>query len=192
LRPIGGVVAACGIGVKRVVTNGDVVEASSVVAERIVTAGGVAEARCVGVERVVAAGSDNFGAKLGYVLSGNHQVLNGQMPTFRPLPGAISDEEGMRNMEIAMLLVPEVGEEEFAGQIHHIATDKGKTYKYLFKEIFDMAGMKLDNPENIMKNLPGHVGRHTITYHQHVLVTLEAAVDGEIRRSLRQCTHSSA
>jgi RHS repeat-associated protein len=133
----------------------------------------------------------NFGAKLGYVLSGNPKTLNHQIPVFKAMRK--SDAQSMSNMEMALLFVPELGEEEFATQLHHIATNKGTTYVSVFEDIFAEAGMTLEDSENLVR-LRGHVGRHTNTYHEHVLATLRNAVrgksggayEGALVRGLRQ------
>jgi len=62
---------------------------------------------------------------------------------------------------------------------HHIASDKsiksGYTAKY--QELFDLAGMKLNDPDNIVE-LKGHKGAHTKIYKQKVLDYLTQALEG--------------
>ncbi|WP_445370037.1 AHH domain-containing protein (plasmid) [Methylomonas sp. HW2-6] len=65
------------------------------------------------------------------------------------------------------------------GQLHHIATDKAiKTgYTAQFKEIFDKAGMNLNDLTNKVL-LEGHAGRHSPVYHDHVLERLQDTTRG--------------
>jgi hypothetical protein len=65
---------------------------------------------------------------------------------------------------------------------HHIATDKndisnvnGGPWTPLFKRLFDRAGMRFDDPANIVY-LIGHVGPHPEAYHQEVFGRLRAAL----------------
>ncbi|WNG42988.1 hypothetical protein F0U60_01925 [Archangium minus] len=65
---------------------------------------------------------------------------------------------------------------------HHIATDKndvsdasGGPWTPRFKDLFDRAGMSLDDPANIV-HLIGHVGPHPEEYHQKVYERLQLAL----------------
>jgi hypothetical protein len=67
------------------------------------------------------------------------------------------------------------------GPKHHIATDKwwdstdeGGPWSPRFQEIFDKAGMSLDDPANIVR-VQGHKGPHPREYHAQVLRRLIAA-----------------
>lgn len=64
-------------------------------------------------------------------------------------------------------------------QMHHIATNKNFAggFTKQFQAIFEKAGMKLNNPANLMP-LAGHKGIHTKAYHQFVLNTLTQATRG--------------
>jgi hypothetical protein len=60
------------------------------------------------------------------------------------------------------------------GPLHHIATDKwwdstdnGGPWSPRFQQIFDRAGMSLDDPANIVR-VPGHKGPHPQEYHEMV------------------------
>ena len=66
-----------------------------------------------------------------------------------------------------------------SGQIHHIATNKNLAggFTKQFEAIFAKAGMKLSDSANLM-SLPGHAGRHSPAYHNHVLQTLQKATEG--------------
>jgi hypothetical protein len=65
---------------------------------------------------------------------------------------------------------------------HHIATDKndisdasGGPWTPGFKDLFDRAGMSLNDPANLV-NLIGHVGPHPEEYHQEVYERLQLAL----------------
>jgi hypothetical protein len=62
---------------------------------------------------------------------------------------------------------------------HHIATNKNIVggFTKQFEAIFAKAGMKLNNPANLMP-LAGHAGSHSKGYHQFVLNTLTQATRG--------------
>jgi hypothetical protein len=84
-------------------------------------------------------------------------------------------------MELALLFIPELDEAAFESEIHHIATNKSKVFTPVFKEIFDIAGMELNDAENLVR-LPGHSGGHTLNYRQYVLRRLQAAIRGKTGR----------
>ena len=67
---------------------------------------------------------------------------------------------------------------------HHIATDKwtkathsGGPWTPRFQEIFDRAGMSLNDPENIVR-IRGHKGPHPQEYHEEVFERLRRAIQG--------------
>nr|WP_224244386.1 AHH domain-containing protein [Hyalangium gracile] len=67
---------------------------------------------------------------------------------------------------------------------HHLATNKNESSKQrggpwtpLFEDIFELAGMSLDAPENLV-HLKGHQGPHPEEYHQAVYQKLRDAVAG--------------
>ncbi|QRN94234.1 AHH domain-containing protein [Archangium violaceum] len=77
------------------------------------------------------------------------------------------------------------------GPEHHIATDKwtdathsGGPWTPKFKQLFDQAGMSLDDPANKVR-VRGHVGPHPQEYHEEVLDRLRDAMKG--CRSMQQC-----
>ncbi|MGZ3458104.1 MAG: AHH domain-containing protein [Archangium sp.] len=77
------------------------------------------------------------------------------------------------------------------GPEHHIATDKwtdathsGGPWTPKFKQLFEQAGMSLDEPENKVR-VRGHVGPHPQEYHEEVLDRLRDAMKG--CRSMQQC-----
>ena len=81
-----------------------------------------------------------------------------------------------------------------AGPEHHIATDKwtdathsGGPWTPKFKQLFDQAGMSLDDPANKVR-VRGHVGPHPREYHEEVLDRLRDALKG--CRSMLQCRES--
>ncbi|MFP2932107.1 AHH domain-containing protein [Pyxidicoccus sp. 3LG] len=77
------------------------------------------------------------------------------------------------------------------GPDHHIATNKwtkatydGGPWTPKFQELFDKAGMSLNDPANIVK-VRGHQGPHPVQYHQRVLDRLTAATQD--CRTMHQC-----
>jgi len=77
------------------------------------------------------------------------------------------------------------------GPEHHIATDKwtdathsGGPWTPKFKQLFDQAGMSLDDPANKVR-VRGHVGPHPQEYHEEVFDRLRDAMKGS--RSMQQC-----
>jgi hypothetical protein len=77
------------------------------------------------------------------------------------------------------------------GQLHHMATDKwwdspnnDGPWSPRFKEIFDKAGMSLDDPANIVR-VKGHKGPHPREYHEEVFERLTNATEG--CRTMQQC-----
>jgi hypothetical protein len=61
-----------------------------------------------------------------------------------------------------------------ASQVHHLATNQGK-WADEFAKLFARAGVSMDDAVNKMK-LPGHMGRHTNTYHEFVYERLSTAI----------------
>jgi hypothetical protein len=77
------------------------------------------------------------------------------------------------------------------GHSHHIATDKwwtspnnGGPWSPQFKEIFDKAGMSLDDPANIV-HVRGHKGPHPKAYHETIFKRLSDATEG--CSTMQQC-----
>jgi hypothetical protein len=77
------------------------------------------------------------------------------------------------------------------GPEHHIATDKwtdaihsGGLRTPKFKQLFDQAGMSLNDPANKVR-VRGHVGPHPQEYHEEVLDRLRDGMKGS--RSMQQC-----
>ncbi|GEN05953.1 A nuclease family of the HNH/ENDO VII superfamily with conserved AHH [Myxococcus fulvus] len=75
-----------------------------------------------------------------------------------------------------------VGPVDSAGHDHHIATDKwwesirdDGPWSPKFEEVFDKAGMSLNDPANIVK-VAGHKGPHPREYHQRILDRLNSAM----------------
>lgn len=75
-----------------------------------------------------------------------------------------------------------VGPVDSAGHDHHIATDKwwestrdDGPWSPKFEEVFDKAGMSLNDPANIVK-VAGHKGPHPQEYHQRILDRLNSAM----------------
>ncbi|MBZ4400114.1 AHH domain-containing protein [Myxococcus sp. AS-1-15] len=70
------------------------------------------------------------------------------------------------------------------GNVHHICTDKntvsdasGGPWTPQFERIFARAGMKLSDPENLVR-IKGHQGPHPREYHEEVFRMLEFATQG--------------
>jgi hypothetical protein len=55
----------------------------------------------------------------------------------------------------------------------------------IFEEIFEKAGMELDDAENLVR-LRGHSGRHTLNYRQYVLGRLRTVVRGRTGSAYRK------
>ncbi|RKG67046.1 hypothetical protein D7W79_35805 [Corallococcus exercitus] len=77
------------------------------------------------------------------------------------------------------------------GHDHHIATNKWwkatnneGPWSPRFQEIFDRAGMALDDPANIVR-VKGHKGPHPLAYHQRIFRRLDAAT--RTCRTMEQC-----
>ncbi|MFL5345772.1 MAG: AHH domain-containing protein [Hyalangium sp.] len=77
------------------------------------------------------------------------------------------------------------------GPEHHIATDKwtdathsGGPWTPRFQDIFDRAGMSLDDPANKVR-VRGHVGPHPQEYHEEVYRRLDEATTG--CRTVQRC-----
>ncbi|MCK8500887.1 AHH domain-containing protein [Myxococcus fulvus] len=77
------------------------------------------------------------------------------------------------------------------GHDHHVATNKWwkstnseGPWSPRLQEIFDRAGMSLDDPANIV-HVKGHKGPHPLAYHQRVFRRLDAAT--RTCRSMKQC-----
>jgi hypothetical protein len=73
------------------------------------------------------------------------------------------------------------GPVEVPGPTHHIASDKfskstanGGPWTPRYEEVFERAGMSLNDPENQV-NVPGHQGPHPREYHARVYAALDAA-----------------
>ncbi|MCY1018721.1 AHH domain-containing protein [Pyxidicoccus sp. MSG2] len=80
------------------------------------------------------------------------------------------------------------------GHEHHIATNKwwestnlGGPWSPRFQEIFDRAGMSLDDPANKVR-IPGHKGPHPQEYHEEVYKRLDDATTG--CRSIQRCAEA--
>jgi hypothetical protein len=80
------------------------------------------------------------------------------------------------------------------GPEHHIATDKwndathsGGPWTPKFKQIFDKAGMSLDDPANKVR-VKGHMGPHPQEYHEYVFEALRDAT--RTCRTMQQCQAS--
>lgn len=78
-----------------------------------------------------------------------------------------------------------------AGDLHHIATVenekstlRGGPWTQRFRQIFDRAGMSLEDPANKVR-VPGHKGPHPEAYHQDVFKRLDRATS--YCRTLQQC-----
>ena len=84
-----------------------------------------------------------------------------------------------------------VGPVDAKGHEHHIATDKwwdstnnDGPWSPKFEEVFDKAGMSLNDPANIVR-VKNHKGPHPMEYHQRILDRLNGAMNG--CRTMQQC-----
>jgi hypothetical protein len=80
---------------------------------------------------------------------------------------------------------------DMEGREHHIATDKwteathsGGPWTPRFQEIFDRAGMSLNDPANKVR-VRGHIGPHPQEYHEEVYRRLDEATTG--CRTVQRC-----
>jgi hypothetical protein len=81
----------------------------------------------------------------------------------------------------ALLAMQKQGDGE-EGELHHIATVenekstlRGGPWTQRLKELFDKAGMSMEDPANKVR-VPGHKGPHPREYHEHVYERLRDAV----------------
>ncbi|MFP2929283.1 AHH domain-containing protein [Pyxidicoccus sp. 3LG] len=97
--------------------------------------------------------------------------------------GAVSIElaPGAVAMSVPAASAASLGPVEGEGPEHHIATNKnsesdvrGGPWTPRFQEIFDRAGMTLDDPANRVR-IPGHKGPHPREYHVEVFNRLDGA-----------------
>ena len=85
----------------------------------------------------------------------------------------------------AVAMVPGSGiQGDPEGPVHHICTDKnevseasGGPWTPQFQQIFDLAGMKLSDPANLVR-INGHKGPHPEAYHKEVLRRITEATKG--------------
>ena len=68
---------------------------------------------------------------------------------------------------------------DLKSEIHHIATNKTKTYRTLFEKIFEKAFITLESDYNKMRII-GHKGAHGVGYHEIILDRLGRAVHGKV------------
>ena len=90
---------------------------------------------------------------------------------------------GMVTLAVAVtdLVVSLSGPGKQKPEEHHIATDKnekaGQRWTEKFKDLFDRAGVSLQDPRNKVLVL-GHKGRHPNEYHEAIFDRLSRATDG--------------
>jgi uncharacterized protein YciI len=128
------------------------------------------------------------GAGTGIVLSAVGEVeavaVTGEAISLSLAPGAVyAMASGMGGSG--------AGPVDAEGHAHHIATDKwwdssanGGPWSPKFQEIFDKAGMSLNDPANIVR-VHGHKGPHPLEYHQRVFKRLAEVTDD--CRTMQQC-----
>ena len=78
------------------------------------------------------------------------------------------------------------------GENHHIASDKSVVSGYTeqYQQVFDQAGMSLQDPANIIY-LEGHHGAHTTAYKDYVLNAITEAVGNKTGEEARQALTST-
>jgi hypothetical protein len=128
------------------------------------------------------------GAQAGIVLSAVGEVeavaITSGAITMSLAPGVLSTTvPGMGSTAAAPI--------DSEGHGHHIATDKwwdstnnDGPWSPKFQELFDKAGMSLNDPANIVR-VKGHKGPHPVEYHQRILDRLTGAMKG--CRTMEKC-----
>jgi hypothetical protein len=128
------------------------------------------------------------GARMGVKLTEATQVgavaVTANAVTITLAPNAVaSTAEGLRGAASSPV--------DAEGPEHHIATDKwteathsGGPWTPRFQEIFDRAGMSLNDPANIVR-IRGHKGPHPQEYHEEVFRRLNNATLRS--RTMQQC-----
>jgi hypothetical protein len=118
-----------------------------------------------------------------------------RLPTAAAEAEAVSVVEGRLTLTLpsssaAILALQKQGDEP-EGDLHHIATVanekstlRGGPWTLRFQQIFDRAGLSMENPANKVR-VPGHKGPHPEEYHQEVFKRLDRATAN--CRTLQQC-----
>jgi hypothetical protein len=120
------------------------------------------------------AGAGRLGVRLAEVGQVESVVVSADAVTIALAPNAVASvAEGLRGAAAGP-----VGTE---GHVHHIATNKwheathsGGPWTPKFQEIFDRAGMSLDDLANQVR-IPGHKGPHPQKYHEEIYERLNRA-----------------
>jgi len=99
-----------------------------------------------------------------------------QDPYYKPRTQQQARE--MNQVDLALLFLPGFEEEGLATQEHHIATWYGR-YGKILSDFFEEAGMDIKAEAENLMDLPGHSGRHTANYHEHVIRTIRRYTDGK-------------
>ncbi|MFL5352859.1 AHH domain-containing protein [Archangium sp.] len=137
-----------------------------------------------GSAQASAAGAARVGIQLTKVAQVETVAMTADAVTVTLAPNAVaSTAEGLRGA--ASMPVDAEGPE------HHIATNKwndathsGGPWTPKFQQLFDKAGMSLDDPANKVR-VKDHLGPHPREYHEHVFETLREAT--RTCRTVQQC-----
>ncbi len=138
-----------------------------------------------GAARVSGTAGSGLGIALPQVAHVEGVVVNANVATFTlAMPMAATLAEGSGSGAVSAPV-------EAEGPEHHIATNKwwdathsGGPWTPRFQDIFDRAGMSLNDPANKIR-IPGHQGPHPQAYHEEVFERLNAATLE--CRGTRQC-----
>ncbi len=137
-----------------------------------------------GSAKASAAGASRVGIRLTGVGQVGAVAVTAEAVTITLAPNVVaSTAEGLRGAASRPV--------DAEGHEHHIATDKwtdathgGGPWKPKFQELFDRAGMSLNDPANIVR-IKGHKGPHPQEYHEEVYKQLRDAMQG--CRNINQC-----
>ncbi|HEX8698494.1 MAG TPA: AHH domain-containing protein, partial [Myxococcaceae bacterium] len=133
------------------------------------------------------AGARQLGVRVAEVGQVESVVVSADAVTIALAPNAVASvAKGLHGAA--------AGPVDTEGHVHHIATDKwteathsGGPWTPKFQDIFDRAGMSLNDPANLVR-VRGHQGPHPEEYHREVLRRLNDAT--RRCRSLQQCRDS--
>jgi hypothetical protein len=137
-----------------------------------------------GSAQAAAMAGDRAGIRLAAVGEVGAVAVTGEAVTVSLAPNAVA-------MTARAMGGAASGPVEAEGHDHHIATNKWwksanneGPWSPRFQEIFDRAGMSLDDPANIV-HVKAHKGPHPLAYHQRIFRRLDAAT--RTCRTMEQC-----
>ncbi|MHA7630411.1 AHH domain-containing protein [Corallococcus sp. M7] len=137
-----------------------------------------------GSAQAAAVAGDRAGIRLAAVGEVGAVAVTGDAVTVALAPNAVA-------MTARALEGTAAAPVDAGGHDHHIATNKWwkatnneGPWSPRFQEIFDRAGMSLDDPANIVR-VKGHKGPHPLAYHQRIFRRLDAVTRD--CRTMEQC-----